>query len=497
MIAAEDRTFYTNKGIDPKGILRAAFTNATGNATQGASTITQQYVKILYLTQERTLSRKVKEAFLSLKVQQEQSKDEILEGYLNTIYFGRGAYGDPGRRQRLLRQAGQGADRPASRRCSPRSSTRRTTSTPTGGKASREALHRALRLRARRHGGDRATSPPRPRPTSTRQPAQARQDQGAEPVRRPARPHADAWSRHELHAARVRRHRDRLRRAAGRHDVHQEGDGRRRAGRARASARGLEEAARRGRLGRPETGALRGIYAGQDYLESQLNWAVAGGVAGLGVQAVRPRRRAQATASPEGHLRRQLAATSSPTAPRSSTRATATGNDYGSAISLLTATEDSVNTAYVDLADACRRAREGPRHGGRHGHPAQRARASTPNLEHRARARPRSARSTWPTPTAPSPTAARAKDCSSSRRSTGARTARCCTSTAQDRPGDLRGRRRRHVSYALQQVVAAGTGTNAHALGRPAAGKTGTATNDDGDVPRRGSSATPRSSRPP
>ena len=92
-IAAEDRTFYSNKGIDPKGIVRAAFSNAKGNSTQGASTITQQYVKILYLSQERTLSRKVKEAFLSLKVQQQQSKSEILEGYLNTIYFGRGAYG--------------------------------------------------------------------------------------------------------------------------------------------------------------------------------------------------------------------------------------------------------------------------------------------------------------------------------------------------------------------------------------------------------------------
>ena len=50
VIAAEDRTFYTNRGIDPKGILRAAFSNARGNATQGASTITQQYVKIFYLS---------------------------------------------------------------------------------------------------------------------------------------------------------------------------------------------------------------------------------------------------------------------------------------------------------------------------------------------------------------------------------------------------------------------------------------------------------------
>ena len=93
VIAAEDRTFYSNQGIDPKGILRAAFSNARGNSTQGASTITQQYVKVFYLSQERTLTRKVKEAFVSLKLQRQMSKDEILEGYLNTIYFGRGAYG--------------------------------------------------------------------------------------------------------------------------------------------------------------------------------------------------------------------------------------------------------------------------------------------------------------------------------------------------------------------------------------------------------------------
>ena len=93
VIAAEDRTFYTNSGIDPKGIVRAAFNDARGGATQGASTITQQYVKILYLTQERSVSRKVHEAILSLKLQKQQSKQQILEGYLNTIYFGRGAYG--------------------------------------------------------------------------------------------------------------------------------------------------------------------------------------------------------------------------------------------------------------------------------------------------------------------------------------------------------------------------------------------------------------------
>src|SRR5690606_10629983 len=93
VVTAEDRSFWTNRGIDPKGILRAAFSNAQGNDRQGASTITQQYVKILYLTQEQSYKRKIREAVVSLKLHRQQSKEQILEGYLNTIYFGRGAYG--------------------------------------------------------------------------------------------------------------------------------------------------------------------------------------------------------------------------------------------------------------------------------------------------------------------------------------------------------------------------------------------------------------------
>ena len=93
-IAAEDRTFYTNRGIDLKGILRAVRDNtASGEVQSGGSTITQQYVKILYLTQERSYTRKVKEAVLSIKIHNQLSKKQILEGYLNTIYFGNGSYG--------------------------------------------------------------------------------------------------------------------------------------------------------------------------------------------------------------------------------------------------------------------------------------------------------------------------------------------------------------------------------------------------------------------
>jgi penicillin-binding protein 1A len=93
VIAAEDRDFFSHQGVDPIGIARAAWNDVRGGATQGGSTITQQYVKNVYLTNDRTLSRKVREAVLAIRLEQELSKEEILERYLNTIYFGRGTYG--------------------------------------------------------------------------------------------------------------------------------------------------------------------------------------------------------------------------------------------------------------------------------------------------------------------------------------------------------------------------------------------------------------------
>ncbi|TCC11699.1 transglycosylase domain-containing protein [Kribbella soli] len=93
VIAAEDRTFWTNPGISPSGMVRAAVNIARGEQLQGGSTITQQYVKIMYLTQERTVSRKLKELFIATKLGRQQDKSKTLEGYLNTIYFGQGAYG--------------------------------------------------------------------------------------------------------------------------------------------------------------------------------------------------------------------------------------------------------------------------------------------------------------------------------------------------------------------------------------------------------------------
>ncbi|MGP3967866.1 transglycosylase domain-containing protein [Streptomyces sp. 6N223] len=90
VVAAENATFWEDAGIDPIGIGRAVLNMARGGDVQSGSTITQQYVKNTYLSQEQTLTRKARELLLSIKVGAEYSKDEILEGYFNTSYFGRG-----------------------------------------------------------------------------------------------------------------------------------------------------------------------------------------------------------------------------------------------------------------------------------------------------------------------------------------------------------------------------------------------------------------------
>lgn len=92
-LAAEDRKFYTNNGVSATGIVRAFWTNLRGGQQQGGSTITQQYVKNYFLTQDRTVSRKLKEVMISIKIDRKYTKDEILKNYLNNIFFGRNSYG--------------------------------------------------------------------------------------------------------------------------------------------------------------------------------------------------------------------------------------------------------------------------------------------------------------------------------------------------------------------------------------------------------------------
>lgn len=94
VVAVEDKRFYSHNGIELVSIMRALFTNLrAGKVVEGGSTITQQLAKNLFLTPERTVERKLKEAVYSLKLEMRCSKEEILEMYLNVIYFGHGTYG--------------------------------------------------------------------------------------------------------------------------------------------------------------------------------------------------------------------------------------------------------------------------------------------------------------------------------------------------------------------------------------------------------------------
>jgi penicillin-binding protein 1A len=92
-VAAENKSFYDDHGIDLKGLARGLYNTASGKGKQGGSTITQQYVKNYYLSQDQTVTRKLNELVISLKVDQKFSKEEILAGYINTSYYGRQAYG--------------------------------------------------------------------------------------------------------------------------------------------------------------------------------------------------------------------------------------------------------------------------------------------------------------------------------------------------------------------------------------------------------------------
>src|SRR5918994_3285904 len=112
-VAIEDRRFYDHFGIDPVGITRAMVRNITSRGVaQGGSTLTQQLAKNLFLTQERTASRKIQEAIQALWLERNYSKDEILELYLNRVYFGAGAYGVEAAAQRYYNKGAKGVTLP-------------------------------------------------------------------------------------------------------------------------------------------------------------------------------------------------------------------------------------------------------------------------------------------------------------------------------------------------------------------------------------------------
>ena len=111
IVAIEDRRFFEHRGVDLHAIFRAVWADVTnGNVVQGGSTITQQFIKNAYVHSAPSISRKLKEAALAWQLEQKWSKDRILTAYLNTIYFGNGAYGDPAGRADLLPPQREGAD---------------------------------------------------------------------------------------------------------------------------------------------------------------------------------------------------------------------------------------------------------------------------------------------------------------------------------------------------------------------------------------------------
>ena len=93
IISAEDARFLDHRGVDPLATVRAAYRDLRGGRTQGGSTLTQQYVKNVYVGDDRTLLRKVREAALAVRLEQRLTKDEILVDYLNVLYLGNGSYG--------------------------------------------------------------------------------------------------------------------------------------------------------------------------------------------------------------------------------------------------------------------------------------------------------------------------------------------------------------------------------------------------------------------
>lgn len=494
VVSAENRSFWTDKGIDPKGILRAAFSNASGGSTQGASTITQQYVKILYLTQERSYKRKLKEAILSLKIQRQLSKSQILEGYLNTIYFGRGAYGIQAAAQAYF-------DTDAKKLNVAQSAVlasvlnNPTNLDPANGKDAKQALKERYQYVLSGMASSGSISAEKADRLEKHLPKfpkiEAESQYGGQ------KGHMLTLVRSELHDL-------------GFTDEEIDGGGLRVTTtftpKAMAAAEeGVKEAKPEGFGDKelhvavasvePGTGALRGFYGGQDYLQSQINWAKAGGMVGSTFKPI-----TVATALENGYSLKDRFDGNSPyefpdglTVRNEGTGSDGLGNDYGSAVDLTYALEQSINTAFVDMSSSIE---DGPKKilstANRLGIPPAKADpkypgipdASGPDLEAdalitlgKARLSPINMANAY-----------------ASIDNGGKRANVHVIDKVADKNGETLWSYKQSTkqaigediaadtSYAMQQVVQDGTGKAALALGRPAAGKTGTATNDKDQV---------------
>ncbi|WP_307816546.1 transglycosylase domain-containing protein [Nocardioides limicola] len=481
VVAAENRSFWTDRGLDPKGILRAAFTNATTGSSQGASTITQQYVKILYLTSEQRLQRKLTEAILSLKIQRQMSKQRVLEGYLNTIYFGRGAYGVQAASKTYF-----GID---AKKLNLRQSAflatvinNPTRFDPANGKPNRQAararyqyvLNGMLEMGA-------INSTQHAKAAKALPKFSERQSQSA-------------YGGHRGHMlTMVRKELIRL----GFSEAEVEGGGLRitttfTPEAMEAAREGVESVRPAGfstedlhvgvGMVEPGTGAVRGFYAGQDFLESQINWAVAGGQAGSTFKAF-----AVAAGIEQGFsLKNQFDGNSPYKLPDGTVVGNQFDRSYGR-VDLTRATQDSINTAFIDMTLAMDR---GPQSivdtAVAMGIPPRENDASAPGFPN-----------TSPGLNPNTGVALGSQTVSPINMANGYATLANGGVAAEpyiiervvDRSGQVRYEHEieteravdediaADVTYALQQVVEKGSGSAAKAVGRPVAGKTGTATN--------------------
>lgn len=498
VVAAENRSFWSDNGIDPKGILRAAFSNAKGNATQGASTITQQYVKILYLTQERSYQRKLKEAILSLKLQREMSKEQILEGYLNTIYFGRGAYGVQAASEAYFAKDAKDL---SLRECAVLASVLNNPSSfdPANGKASKESLKERYRYVLGGMADADDVSAEKAEKAARRLPKfpkiQAESRYGGQ------KGHMLSMVRSEL-------------KDLGFDDEQIDGGGLRVT--TTFTKKAMDAAAAGAREQRPEgpefseknlhvavasvepgTGAVRGFYGGQDYLQSQINWAVTGGMVGSTFKPF-----AVAAALKEGFSLKDTFDGNSPfyyneqgTGARVRNEGYGSdglGTDYGSRVSLLRGTEDSINTVFADLTVSMP---DGPEKimqtAEDLGIPNwNKNQAGYDNLDNSPGLEPVSGIALGSATIAPINMANAYGTIANGGRAAKAHVVQKVVSKSGEVLYQFKQSTKRAVdedvaadtSYAMQQVVSVGTGTAARALGRPAAGKTGTATNSDDDV---------------
>ena len=487
VVAAENQTFWTDNGLDPKGILRAAFSNAQGNATQGASTITQQYVKILYLTQERTWKRKLKEAILSLKVKNQLSKQDVLEGYLNTIYFGRGAYGIQAAAQSYfakdaadlnLKQSAalaailnnpngldpadgdDVAQRLLGRYQYVLDSMAKMGTAPAGEVSqAREALPKFPQIKqSAQYGGQRGHVLTMVRKELSNLGFSEEEINGG------GLQVTTTFTKKAMAAA-----------AEGVAEQRPEGFGPKQLHVAVASVQ-------------PGTGAVRGFYGGQDYLDSQINWAVAGGQAGSTFKPF-----ALASAIESGFELKDTFDGNSPyDLPGGGRPIENQGNHSYGRVNLIKATEDSINTAYIDMTLSMP---DGPNQiistanamgipPAEPADPPYGIPTSSPGLQ------PNTGVSLGSQTVSPINMA----NGYATIANRGVAADAYIIEKVVDRDGVVRYDHKvtthdavpegiaDDVGYALQQVVKSGSGTAALGLDRPAGGKTGTATNGNGEV---------------